>query len=81
VVGRIRKIFNERGYSFIQVPGSKDIFLHANVLEDHSFRNLHEGDWVEFEVASLEGRLRATSAKLLPMETVLAMRDRGELEL
>jgi len=42
----------DKGYGFIQQEGSdKDLFFHANELQNADFNDLTEGDKVEFEVA------------------------------
>lgn len=41
----------DKGYGFIQSEGSnKDLFFHANELQNADFNSLREGDKVEFEV-------------------------------
>lgn len=41
----------DKGYGFITVEGQeKDLFFHANELQNASFDDLTEGDAVEFEV-------------------------------
>jgi cold shock protein len=45
------KWFNaEKGFGFIQVEGSKDVFVHHTAIKGSGFRSLDEGDRVEFEV-------------------------------
>jgi len=42
----------DKGYGFIkQEDSDKDLFFHANELQDIDFNDLHEGDAVTFEVA------------------------------
>jgi CspA family cold shock protein len=49
------KFFNtEKGYGFITQPGGDDIFVHFSNIEGSGFRNLEEGQNVEFEIG--EGR-------------------------
>ena len=41
----------DKGYGFISVEGGeKDLFFHANELQNATFDDLQEGDKVEFEV-------------------------------
>lgn len=41
----------DKGYGFISVEGEeKDLFFHANELQNATFDDLKEGDAVEFEV-------------------------------
>ncbi len=42
----------DRGFGFISREGeSKDLFFHANELQDVDFNDLREGDSVTFDVA------------------------------
>lgn len=48
--GTIARIM-DKGYGFITVEGQeKDLFFHANELQNASFDDLKEGDAVEFEI-------------------------------
>jgi CspA family cold shock protein len=50
VKGVIKRV-NPRGFGFVAVEGeSKDIFFHVKELQGVVFEDLHEGDWLEFEV-------------------------------
>ncbi len=45
------KWFNaEKGFGFIQVQGSKDVFVHHTAIKGTGFRTLNEGEKVEFEI-------------------------------
>jgi CspA family cold shock protein len=57
------KFFNQsKGFGFITPDdGSKDVFVHANALNDE----INEGDKVEFEVAESPKGLNATNVKLV----------------
>ncbi len=45
------KFFNtEKGYGFITRADGDDVFVHYSNLEGSGFRNLEEGQTVEFEV-------------------------------
>lgn len=58
----IVKWFNtEKGYGFIQPENGSDIFVHYSAIRGSGYRNLNEGDRVEFEVISgREGRPQAS---------------------
>lgn len=45
------KFFNtEKGYGFISRPDGDDVFVHFSNIEGDSFKNLVEGQTVEFEI-------------------------------
>lgn len=49
--GTIARIM-DKGYGFIKTDASdKDLFFHANELQNVDFNSLQEGDMVEFEIA------------------------------
>ncbi|MDG2425988.1 MAG: cold-shock protein [Flavobacteriales bacterium] len=57
------KFFNQsKGFGFITPDdGSKDVFVHANALNDE----INEGDKVEYDVAESPKGLNATNVKLV----------------
>ncbi|MGI9621732.1 MAG: cold-shock protein [Acidimicrobiales bacterium] len=47
------KFFNtEKGYGFITRPDGDDVFVHYSNIAGAGFRNLEEGQAVEFEIGS-----------------------------
>lgn len=49
--GKIARL-TDRGYGFISREGvEKDLFFHANELQNAQFNDLQEGDEVTFDVA------------------------------
>src|ERR1700759_2996233 len=50
VTGRVKWFNNEKGYGFIEQPGSSDVFCHYSAIQGDGFKTLHEGDEVEFEI-------------------------------
>ncbi|MGQ9584463.1 MAG: cold-shock protein [Anaerolineae bacterium] len=47
------KWFNgTKGYGFIQREGGPDVFVHYTAIRGEGFRNLEEGDQVQFSVQS-----------------------------
>ncbi len=49
--GKVKWFSGEKGYGFIaQDDGGADLFVHFSAISGDGFRNLNEGDEVEFEV-------------------------------
>ncbi len=48
--GTVKWFNTSKGYGFIQRPGGEDVFVHYKAIKGDGFRNLNEGDMVEFEV-------------------------------
>lgn len=49
--GKVKWFNGEKGYGFIeQEEGGADLFVHFSAIEGDGYRNLNEGDVVEFEV-------------------------------
>jgi len=45
------KWFNEsKGFGFIEQDGGSDVFVHYSAIQATGFKNLTEGDLVEFEL-------------------------------
>jgi CspA family cold shock protein len=63
----IVKWFNPtKGYGFIQPDdsGDKDVFVHISALEQAGIRGLKEGQKVEFELATTNGKTSAVNLKV-----------------
>jgi len=54
VTGTVKFFNTEKGYGFISREGGEDIFVHFSNIEGDGFKNLEEGQTVEFEIG--EGR-------------------------
>src|SRR5690625_2208081 len=49
--GKVKWFNGEKGYGFIeQDDGGADLFVHFSAIQGDGYRNLYEGDLVEFEV-------------------------------
>ena len=47
-IGTIKWFSDQRGYGFIALDGSEDIFVHHSAIVEPGFRSFKEGDRVEF---------------------------------
>lgn len=62
--GAIKRI-NEKGFGFITPEGGdKDVFFHANDCTAGNFKEMHEGDAVNFEMGDSPKGPKATGVTL-----------------
>ncbi|MCK9492940.1 MAG: cold-shock protein [Acholeplasmataceae bacterium] len=50
MTGKVKWFDEKKGYGFISTDDGKDIFVHFSAIQADGFKNLNEGDLVEFEV-------------------------------
>ncbi|MBL7162254.1 MAG: cold-shock protein [Anaerolineales bacterium] len=50
VVGTVKWFNGSKGYGFLEREGGKDVFVHYSAIQGDGFRNLEEGQRVEFTV-------------------------------
>lgn len=50
VTGTVKWFNGSKGYGFISRENGPDVFVHYSVIQANGFRNLEEGDRVEFSV-------------------------------
>ncbi len=50
VTGTVKWFNGSKGYGFIARDGGEDVFVHYSAIEGDGFRNLDEGDRVEFVI-------------------------------
>jgi CspA family cold shock protein len=48
--GTVKWFNDSKGFGFLEVPGSDDVFVHHTAIQDEGFRSLAEGQSVEFDV-------------------------------
>lgn len=48
--GHVKWFSEQKGYGFIEAEGGKEIFVHFSGIQGDGFKNLHEGQAVEFDV-------------------------------
>jgi len=48
--GTVKWFDTDKGYGFISQEGEDDVFVHFSAIEGGGYRNLVEGERVEFDV-------------------------------
>lgn len=48
--GKVKWFSQQKGYGFIAVEGEKDVFVHYSAIQGQGFKNLDEGQEVEFSI-------------------------------
>jgi CspA family cold shock protein len=50
ITGTVKWFNGSKGYGFISREGGADVFVHFSAIQGEGFKNLEEGQKVEFEV-------------------------------
>jgi len=50
IIGTVKWFNGSKGYGFISRDGGEDVFVHFSAIQGDGFRNLNEGQKVEFSV-------------------------------
>ena len=61
--GTVKWFNGEKGYGFIAQDGGADVFVHFSEIVGSGFRNLEEGQRVEFEVGQGAKGPQATAVR------------------
>jgi CspA family cold shock protein len=61
--GTVKWFSPEKGYGFISRSDGDDVFVHFSAIEGEGYRNLEEGQAVEFEVTQGPKGLQASSVR------------------
>jgi CspA family cold shock protein len=65
VTGTVKWFNGSKGYGFIEREGGSDVFVHYSAIQGEGFRNLEEGQRVEFEIEQDRKGLRAANVTVL----------------
>ncbi|MEA2827123.1 MAG: cold shock protein [Actinomycetota bacterium] len=61
--GIVKWFSSEKGFGFISRSDGDDVFVHFSAIEGDGYRNLEEGQAVEFEVTTGPKGLQASSVR------------------
>ncbi len=50
ITGTVKWFNASKGYGFIAHEGGKDVFVHYSAIQGDGYRNLNEGEQVEFSI-------------------------------
>ena len=59
--GNVKWFDSEKGYGFIEQEGGDDVFVHFSAVQEDGFKDLEEGEEVEFEIVETDKGLQAES--------------------
>ncbi|MCB0977354.1 MAG: cold shock domain-containing protein [Acidimicrobiales bacterium] len=63
--GTVKWFSAEKGFGFIAREGGSDVFVHHSAIDMTGFRNLEEGQQVEFELTTTEKGEQAQSVRVI----------------
>jgi CspA family cold shock protein len=63
--GVVKWFSPEKGYGFISQEGGPDVFVHFSAISGEGYRNLEEGQQVEFEVTQGQKGPQAANVRLV----------------
>src|SRR5258705_3910994 len=64
ITGTVKWFNGDKGFGFIEREGGKDVFVHFSAIQGDGFRNLTEGQKVEFTVEQGPKGPQATNVTL-----------------
>ena len=65
IQGTVKWFNGSKGYGFISREGGEDVFVHHSAILAEGYRNLEEGQRVEFNVVQGPKGLQAASVTIL----------------
>ena len=65
VIGTVKWFNGTKGYGFIEHEGGPDVFVHFSAIKGEGFKNLQEGQKVEFTIEKGPKGLQAADVVVL----------------
>ena len=65
IIGTVKWFNGSKGYGFIEREDGEDVFVHYSEIQAEGFRNLNEGQRVEFTVE--QGQKGPQATNVVPM--------------
>jgi CspA family cold shock protein len=65
IVGTVKWFNGGKGYGFLSQEGGEDVFVHFSAIRGEGFRNLEEGQKVEFSIQKGPKGLQAADVKVI----------------
>ena len=63
IIGTVKWFNGGKGYGFISREGGPDVFVHFSAIQGEGFKNLEEGQKVEFDVTAGQKGPQAANAR------------------
>ena len=63
--GTVKWFNGDKGYGFIAVEGGPDVFVHFSAIAGTGYRNLDEGQQVEFDITQGQKGPQAENVKVI----------------
>jgi CspA family cold shock protein len=64
ITGTVKWFNGGKGYGFIEREGGDDVFVHYSAIQIEGYKNLEEGQRVEFNIEQGAKGLQATNVTL-----------------
>ena len=65
ITGTVKWFNGTKGYGFISRDGGEDVFVHFSAIQGDGFKNLNEGQKVEFAVEKGPKGLQASNVVVI----------------
>ena len=63
--GKVKWFSDSKGYGFIELEGTRDVFVHYSAVQNEGYKSLAEGQMVEFEIVDGDKGPQAANVSLV----------------